>query len=315
MKKIIIVLLVIAFCQLPVTVYAGWIYENGEMVLSPDSYTEDGKIKLKNPYELIPDFRIHIELPKVDIGLPNLPFYGVDNKKVDGVMTYPNINDIQPGTFYLQWVFTPNDDKYETVSGTFEVTVYPEDSEASKGKMPDPEPEEIDEPTPPSLTATTVTLSTLTEYDINLDNKVSGSTYLWSSSDESIVEVNPKNGLIKAKKEGRAIITCEITLPDGEVIILQSVVTVGYDENAPVLTETVLDLEVGDKFDINLENKIAKSKYRWVSSDRSVVKVNSSNGKVTAVGPGQAYVTCTITTPDRQVIVLRCDISVTEPTE
>jgi uncharacterized protein YjdB len=172
-----------------------------------------------------------------------------------------------------------------------------------------------DSATMPTLTATKVILNNLTVYDINLDNKVSGSTYLWSSSDTDIVEVNPKNGLIKAKKEGRAIITCEITLPSGEVIILQSVVTVGYDDNAPVLTETILDLEVGDKFDINLENKIAKSKYRWVSSDRSVVKVNSSNGKVTAVGPGQAYVTCTITTPEDQVIVLRCDVTVTEPEE
>ena len=60
----------------------------------------------------------------------------------------------------------------------------------------------------------------------------------------------------------------------------------------------------------NLENKIAKSKYRWVSSDRNIVKVNSSNGKVTAVGIGEAYVTCTITA-DKQVIVLRCDINVT----
>lgn len=88
--------------------------------------------------------------------------------------------------------------------------------------------------------------------------------------------------------------------------------TVGYDENAPLLTETILDLEVGNKFDINLENKIAKSKYRWVSSNRNIVTVNSANGKVTAKAPGEAYVTCTITTPDNQVIVLRCDINVTE---
>jgi len=172
-----------------------------------------------------------------------------------------------------------------------------------------------DEPTTPSLTATTVQLETRTAYDINLNDKIAGSTYLWTSSNPEIVEVNPANGKIRAISEGTAVITCEITLPSGEVISLQSVVTVGYDENAPMLTETILDLEVGDKFDINIENKIAKSKYRWVSSDRSIVKVNSSNGKVTAVGAGEAFVTCTITTPENQVIVLRCDISVTEPEE
>jgi hypothetical protein len=311
MRKIIAILL-IAMTILPsITVDAKWIYENGEMVLSPDSYTEDGKIKVFCTFEQ--KMQLNMELPKIEISLPSLEFVGADGKFVQGKVTYPNIDKITAGNFDLQWVFAPDDSKYETISGVLNFYVWPEDSEASKGKMPDPEPEEIDEPTPPSLTATTVTLSTLTEYDINLDNKVSGSTYLWSSSDTDIVEVNPKNGLIKAKKEGRAIITCEITLPDGTVQTLQSIVTVGYDENAPVLTETVLDLEVGDKFDINLENKIAKSKYRWVSSDRSVVKVNSSNGKVTAVGVGEVYVTCTITTPDNQVIVLRCDINVTEP--
>ena len=316
MRKIIAILL-IAMTILPsITVDAKWIYENGEVVLSPDSYTEDGKIKVFCLFDRIePKPQLTMELPKIDISLPKLEFIGADDKTVSGKVTYTNIDKIVPGYFDLQWVFTPDDSKYETISGVLNFYVWPEDSEASKGKMPDPEPEEIDEPTPPSLTATTVTLSTLTEYDINLDNKVSGSTYLWSSSDTDIVEVNPKNGLIKAKKEGRAIITCEITLPDGAKQTLSSVVNVGYDENAPTLTETVLDLEVGDKFDINLENKIAKSKYRWVSSDRSVVKVNSSNGIVTAVGPGRAYVTCTITTPDMQVIVLRCDISVTAPVE
>jgi uncharacterized protein YjdB len=153
----------------------------------------------------------------------------------------------------------------------------------------------------------------MTAYDINLDNKVSGSTYNWTSSNTDVVEVNPKSGLLRAKKEGRATVTCEIILPDTTTQLLSSQVIVGYDENAPVLTETQLDLEIGDIFDINLENKVAKSKYRWVSSDRSIITVNSSNGKVTAKAPGSVYVTCTITTPDKQVIVLRCDINVTEP--
>jgi len=233
------------------------------------------------------------ELPGIEVRINGQP--------AKGTFTYPNYDNSRLGIWDLEWVFTPEDDRYEPVTGTIKVNVRPR------------EPEEIDEPTPPSLTATTVTLSTLTEYDINLDNKVSGSKYKWTSSNPDVAKVNAKNGLVTAVSEGTAVITCEITLPDGTVQTLQSIVNVGHDENAPTLTETVLDLEVGDKFDINLENKIAKSKYRWVSSDRSIVKVNSSNGKVTAVGPGEAYVTCTITTPDRQVIVLRCDITVTEP--
>lgn len=316
MKKFIVFITVLILCMASLPAYAGWIYEDGEVKLSPDSYTEDGKIKVFCLFDRIePKPQLTMELPKIDISLPKLEFIGADYKTVSGKVTYTNIDKIVPGYFDLQWVFTPDDSKYETISGVLNFYVWPEDSEASKGKMPDPEPEEIDEPTPPSLTATTVTLSTLTEYDINLDNKVSGSKYKWTSSNPAVAKVNEKNGFVTAVSEGTALITCEITLPDGDTRILESIVTVGYDENAPVLTETVLDLEVGDKFDINLENKIAKSKYRWVSSDRSVVKVNSSNGKVTAIGPGEAFVTCTITTPENQVIVLRCDISVTEPEE
>lgn len=309
MKRIVILLLIVTMSLVPITAYAGWTYIDGERMLTPDSYTEDGKIKVKNPYDNIPDLKLSVELPKTDIGIPEFPFYGVDNERVYGAMAYPNINDMSPGIFDLQWVFIPDDSKYETISGVLVVTVYPEDSDASKGIMPMPEP---DEPTTPSLTANIVTLENRTVYDINLNDKITGSSYKWTSDNPEVAKVNAKNGLVTAVSEGETLITCEITLPDETVRTLESIVTVGYDDNAPVLTETILDLEVGDKFDINLENKIAKSKYRWVSSDRGIIKVNSANGKIDAVGVGEAYVTCAITTPENQVIVLRCDISVTE---
>lgn len=162
-----------------------------------------------------------------------------------------------------------------------------------------------------TLTANNLLLETDTAYDINLNDKVAGSTYFWTSSNSSVVEVNSKSGKLKAIKEGKANVTCDITLPEGKTQTLISEVVVGTDENFPLLTEAILDLEVGNYFDINLENKIAKSKYRWVSSDRSIAKVNSSSGFVTAISEGTAKVTCTITTPDNQVIVLKCDVNIT----
>lgn len=312
MKKMFILILTLAVVMANYKIaYATYVYDtNGNIVLSEDSYTEDGKIKVYSLWDrYMGDAKLFMELPKIDISIPKLTFIGADNKRVEGVVTYPNRGDIVPGIFDLQWLFTPNDNSYEVISGTLRFEVFPEDSDASKGIMPTLAP---DEPTTPSLTASTVSLNTMTAYDINLDNKVSGSSYLWTSSDTGTVEVNPKSGLVKAKKEGKATVICEITLPDQTKQYLLSVVTVGYDDNAPLLTETSLDLETGDTFDINLENKVAKSKYRWVSSNKSVIKVNSANGKVTAVGAGEAYVTCTITTLDKQIIVLRCDISVIE---
>ncbi|MBE6061854.1 MAG: hypothetical protein E7215_17080 [Clostridium sulfidigenes] len=312
MKKLIAFLLIATMCMIPTTAYAGWIIEDGKIVLTPDSYTEDGKIKVYNLFDRVAGGqpKLSMELPKIDISIPDLTFIGADDKKVEGDLTYTNLDKIEPGFFKLQYVFTPNDDKYETISGFLEYEVFPEDSEESKGKMPVPEP---DVPTVPSLTASIVSLETRTFYDINLNDKVSGCKYKWTSSNPDIAKVNVKNGLVTAVSEGTATITCVITYPDETKQTLISEVTVGYDDNAPELTDTVLDLNPGDEYDINVENKIAKSKYRWASSDRSIVTVNSANGIVKAKATGEAYITCTITTPENQVIVLRCDINVSEP--
>jgi hypothetical protein len=315
MKKLLAVILAIALSMTTNTAYAGYVMDsNGKYVLSEDSYTQDGKIKTTSLHEIYgnTDTVYNSEIDKVDQAiskLPKLTFSGADDKTVTGTVTYTNQNEIKLGDFDLQWTFTPDDPKYEAHTGAFQFYIWPTETEEQKGKLPDPEPEQ---PTTPSLTATTVRLTTLTAYDINLDNKVSGSLYSWTSSDTSVVDVS-KGGLLKAKKEGAATITCDIVYPDGGQSSLSSLVAVGFDENAPLLTETSLDLETGDVFDINLENKVAKSKYRWVSSDKSIVKVSSPSGKVTAMSEGEAYVTCTITTPEKQVIVLRCDISVTAP--
>lgn len=240
--------------------------------------------------------------------IPKMVFLNREGQIVNGSIIYENWDSSKVAEYDLRWTFTPDDPSYETKTGIIKIKI----TEPLPDQITDVS-EAVEQPTVPSLTATTVSMNTLTAYDVNLDNKVSGSTYAWTSSDPDTVEVNAKSGYLKAKKEGKATITCEITLPDQSKQFLSSIVTVGYDENAPLLTETNLDLETGDVFDINLENKVAKSKYRWVSSDKSVVKVNSANGKVTAIGEGAAFVTCTITTPEKQIIVLRCDINVTAP--
>ena len=224
-------------------------------------------------------------------------FYNGNGEIVEGEVTYSGFDNTIVGLQEVDWLFTPNDTKYEPKIGYIEVKL---------NDIPD-------EPTVPSLTATTVSLVNRTAYDINLNDKVSGCKYKWTSNNPEVAKVNPKNGLVTAVSEGVATITCEITFPDETTQTLISEVVVGYDDNAPELTDTVLDLNPGDEYDINVENKIAKSKYRWASSDRSIVTVNSANGIVTAKATGTAYVTCTITTPDKQVIVLRCDVNVTEP--
>ena len=69
----------------------------------------------------------------------------------------------------------------------------------------------------PSLTANNLTLSIRESYNININNKVSGSKYYWYSSDTDVATVNPKNGIVNAVSSGATTIYCEITLPSGDV--------------------------------------------------------------------------------------------------
>lgn len=306
MRKIIAFIITLLFiCVTSQPAYASW---------PPDDiYTEDGKIKVCCLFDIIePKPKLTMELPKVESAIPELIFMGADGKLVKGTVTYPNINDIKVGIFDLQWVFVPVDDKYESISGFITFEVWPEDSEESKGKIIIEDEESDLEPTSPSLTATTISLTKNTAYDINLNNKISGSKYKWTSSNPKVAKVNEKNGLVTAISEGTAIITCEITLPDSTVTTLKSKVVVEYDDNATVLSDTEVDLEVGDKYTLKVENAPARAKYKFTSSNKSIAKVGTTSGKVTAVNPGEAYITCTITTPDNQVIVLRCDVTVNE---
>jgi len=264
-----------------------------------DTYKLDNKINISNiPYyfnnNIIHDGRIGCDILDV---FPKIDFRDIYGTDVLGDISFPDWDNTKEGIHDFTWVFTPKDSKYNPIRDTIKIRLLPRNEDELAGI---------------SLTATSLLLENNSTYDINLNNKVSGSKYRWTSSNPKIAKVNSKNGLVTAVSEGEVVVKCEITLPDGNNEILKSYVIVGYDENAPMLTETILDLEVGDKFDINIENKIAKSKYRWISNDRSIVKVNSSNGKITTMGVGRTHVTCVITTPDNQVIVLKCEINVVE---
>ncbi len=163
-----------------------------------------------------------------------------------------------------------------------------------------------------SLTANTIQMEKSTEYDININGKRPGFTYHWTTSNNSIVEVNRKNGKINAVNDGEAFVSCIITGTGGVNIKLTCKVMVGVDASGPQLKKTKLELKAGEQFDINIARKIENSKYKWISSNEEVIGVNSKNGFVTAVGNGEAKVTCTITTPDKSIIILLATIKVAE---
>jgi hypothetical protein len=163
-----------------------------------------------------------------------------------------------------------------------------------------------------TLTSTSLLLETSASYDINLIDREDGATYEWSSSDTKIATVN-KKGVVKGLKNGQAKITCKVTTVDDKVYELNSNVTVdniSEIEDVTTLSDSELELTVNDTFDIDVENKLTKAKVKFVSLDKSVAKVTSVGGIVTALKKGNTKIQCTITNPNKEVIVLLCDVVV-----
>lgn len=159
-----------------------------------------------------------------------------------------------------------------------------------------------------TLTATTLLLSTGSSYDINLYDAVEGSTYKWSSSNTKVAKVNSK-GLVTSLSKGNAIITCQIT--NGNTVKkLNANVIVDDIGKDIVLSDNDLDLDIGDKYTLKVENNIVGSTVKFTSSDKTIAKVGTTSGKVTAIKKGDAIITCTVTTPNKEVYVLKCNVIV-----
>lgn len=114
----------------------------------------------------------------------------------------------------------------------------------------------------PSLTVgKTLTLLLGTDresHDINVNNKVKGSTYKWTTSNKAVATVNAKNGIVKGVKTGTAKVTLKITLPTKKTQTLTTTVNVKDNiKEVTVNNKEVVDnklttvLVAGQKFDFN----------------------------------------------------------------
>ncbi len=112
----------------------------------------------------------------------------------------------------------------------------------------------------------------------------------WTSSDESIATI--ENGIVKGKKEGKAVVTvtevntnkeakCNITVKPVEIESLsldEKEVKIGVGQNY-ILNETIKP------------NNASNKKITWTSSNTSVISVQ--DGRIKALAPGEAVVKIT----------------------
>jgi len=98
----------------------------------------------------------------------------------------------------------------------------------------------------PALTKTEVAIGKKKSIDINIKNKVKGSRYKWTSSNEEVATVNEK-GVITGKKGGDAVIICTVTTPAGKVYKLSCDVSINTKSKVTVFNQKDLEKALADK--------------------------------------------------------------------
>lgn len=106
-----------------------------------------------------------------------------------------------------------------------------------------------------------------------------------------------------------AVIMVTITATSGHGVISPINVEASTKPTISKKTRNILE---GKKYNLNINNKIKKSTYKWTSSNEDIATVNS-RGIVTAKSKGKVDITCTITTPDKTVYKETCKVTVREP--
>lgn len=111
----------------------------------------------------------------------------------------------------------------------------------------------------------------------------------WSSSKSSVASVDPETGLVTARKNGTAYITCKsISGKTAKCKITVQAIT-------PVLDRSKLTMIMGESFTIPVTFSPATADeipVKWTTSKPSVAAVNAQ-GVITAMSPGTATITVT----------------------
>lgn len=144
--------------------------------------------------------------------------------------------------------------------------------------------------TSPALNKLTRNILVGDEYDLNINNKVNQSTYVWSTSNKKIATVTQK-GIVTGVNKGSATITCKMTTPK-KTYSLTCKVKVVKPAKLVVIKNKVSTLYVGQEYDLNrkLIPSTSNDLTTWKSSDKSIAAPNAL-GKFTALKAGVVTIT------------------------
>ena len=130
-------------------------------------------------------------------------------------------------------------------------------------------------------------------------------TYRFKSSNKKIFTVSAREGLITARKKGKATLTITGTWKKGsKKTVWKKKVTIRVSKCA--LSAKKISLKQGKTKKLSVVNLDVKRKIRWYSETPETCQVNSS-GKVTALRTGSGTVCAQV----GNYVVLRCQVTIT----
>jgi alpha-tubulin suppressor-like RCC1 family protein len=121
---------------------------------------------------------------------------------------------------------------------------------------------------------------------------IAGKTFSWSSSAPGVAAVDPATGLVTAVANGDATIRAVVDGVTGQaaLAVVQQVATVAVTPATASLTAVGATQQFGAEARDATSNVVVGVTFIWLSSDHNVATV-STNGLVTATGPGSATIT------------------------
>ncbi|NLZ83492.1 MAG: hypothetical protein GX915_07495, partial [Clostridiales bacterium] len=142
-------------------------------------------------------------------------------------------------------------------------------------------------------------------YQLVIENKVTGSTYKWSTSNKDIAKVS-SSGLVTAVGKGKATIKCKITYPSKKTKTLSTKVTVKIPATAIKINNVTKVngshiIGIGEEYNFNRDifpsNSSDKTYWSIGGGDPECLEiVGASNGIVRAKKPGKAILVATAAT-------------------
>ena len=122
----------------------------------------------------------------------------------------------------------------------------------------------------------------------------------YSSSKSSVLKIDKKTGVAKAKKNG----TAKISVWYGNAKY-----TAKFEVKMPVISEKKTAVKLGETKKLEIANALDGAEYRWESSKESIVTV-SEEGVLTPVKKGKAKITMYYTINGKEYVGSSCTITI-----